>query len=131
MLQFSTNMTVERRQSSSASNHAGEQVWGNWKKLQVLLVLAWPATENLATAVFIKFDTNTFVALFSLFVSLLAWEALCCHSALRPSWATWQQQGVLQSVPGASPPPRSRHLLGFGSLCLLLLCSFGILFVFS
>lgn len=35
------------------------------------------------------------------------------------------------AVPGASPPPRSRHLLGFGSLCLLLLCSFGILFVFS
>lgn len=68
MLQFGTNTTVERRQSSSTSNHAGEQVWGNWKKLQVLLVLAWPTTENLATAVFIKFDMNAFVALFSLFV---------------------------------------------------------------
>lgn len=73
MLRFGTNATVKRRQSISASNHAGEQIWGNWKKLMVLLVFAWLATENPATDVFIKFDMNTFVTLLSTFVNLLVW----------------------------------------------------------
>lgn len=74
MLRSGTNTTVKRRQSTSASNHAGEQIWGNWTKLPVLLVLAWLVTENSATDVFIKLDMNTFVALFSMFVNLLVWE---------------------------------------------------------
>lgn len=80
---------MKRRQSISASRLAGKQIWCNWKKLQALLVLVWLITKNPATDIFISFDMNKFVALFCLFVDLLAWGFVLPANSSEGSCSPW------------------------------------------
>lgn len=114
-----------------ASRLAGKQIWGNWKKLPALLVLVWLATENPATGILISFDMNKSVALFCLFVDLLAWGvcAACWLSALLGSLTA--ERGP--AAPRVSPPPEEPVVTQLWLLVfpMYYISSSGILFVFS